>query len=381
MAPGLQLRFLPANEGDAIWVRWGDDLQFQMLVDAGRDGAGKRLRTRLEELPEPERHFELFVVTHVDADHIGGVLTALVDQEPLDGLTFGDFWFNGWAHLNGDIPDLEHMGGAQGVELTNWLASTSTPWNAAFDHAAVVAEHAPDPIELADGMMVTVVGPPRERFTALKPEWAKNVNDAIAKGRLPPPTPPPPGLEAMGRKRPTKPELETAAQLEALADTTFISDDKAANGSSICVMLEWGGRRVLLTGDAHPGDVVAGLASLEPSPRTFDVVKLPHHGSKNNTSDEMLDALDCATWVISTNGGIHYHPDAEAIARVVRARRTPRPELVFNEPSEFNEWWDDDTWKTRFDYHATTGTAEDGATITLDTLDGWRESYEAAHRR
>ena len=28
------------------------------------------LRTRLEALPEDERHFELLVVTHIDADHI-----------------------------------------------------------------------------------------------------------------------------------------------------------------------------------------------------------------------------------------------------------------------------------------------------------------------
>ena len=87
----LEATFLPAREGDAIWIRWGDG--HQMLIDMGRAETGRGLIDRLRALPVDARSFELLVITHVDRDHIEGVLTVLVDNgfrafiapsEPLD---------------------------------------------------------------------------------------------------------------------------------------------------------------------------------------------------------------------------------------------------------------------------------------------------------
>jgi glyoxylase-like metal-dependent hydrolase (beta-lactamase superfamily II) len=81
----LSVRFLPARQGDAIWVTWGDG--HQLMIDMGTEQVGKQLAARLAALPEEERRFELLVVTHVDADHIGGVLTCVADtDDPIPGL-------------------------------------------------------------------------------------------------------------------------------------------------------------------------------------------------------------------------------------------------------------------------------------------------------
>ena len=53
-------------------------------------------------------------MTHVDADHIDGVLELLRDEEL--GTTCGDVWFNGWRHLP-DTP-LESLGPVEGELLT-----------------------------------------------------------------------------------------------------------------------------------------------------------------------------------------------------------------------------------------------------------------------
>ena len=45
------------------------------------------LRARIAGLPAGERRFELLVVSHIDNDHIGGVLPMLEDEEL--GLEFG----------------------------------------------------------------------------------------------------------------------------------------------------------------------------------------------------------------------------------------------------------------------------------------------------
>ncbi len=345
----LELRFLPAREGDAIWVRWGDGLDHQLIIDMGKESTGNAIRGRLEALETKDRHFELLVVTHIDGDHIGGVLTALADAPPLDELTFGDIWFNGWAHLHGkSVPrpgegtGLEPMGAAQGERLTSWL---NVPWNEAFGRGPIRREDPLRTVKLSDELTLTVLGPTTERLEQLQDTWEEEVHLAIERGTL---TEVSPGLEAMGRRRPDKPELPTKGDLHVLADEVSRPDPSLSNGTSITLLLEWRKRRVLLTGDAWAADVVDGLARLgEPAPVPIDVFKLPHHGSEGNVSNALVAAVACPAWVFSTDGSRHYHPDAAAVARVVRHPMDPRPRLLFNVPSDFNEWWSDRDWKDR----------------------------------
>lgn len=363
----LELRFLPASEGDAIWVRWGDDLDHQLLVDMGKEKTGKAIRARFESLPKAKRHFELLVVTHVDGDHIGGVLTGLADAQPLAGLAFDDIWFNGWAHLHektvpkpGHGTGLEPMGGAQGERLTSWLKG---PWNEAFGRGPARREDPLRTVELSDELELTILGPTTDRLEQLQDKWHDEVQAALEKGTLDEVSP---GLEAMGRPKPVRPELTSKADLFALADEVPDLDTSPSNGTSITLLLEWRKRRVLLTGDAFGADVVDGLARLGgPAPVPIDVFKLPHHGSDGNVSSALVAAVACPRWVFSTNGSRHYHPDAAAVARVIRRPMDPRPTLLFNVPSEFNEWWSDPAWKRTFGYATETGTAEDGLTLAL----------------
>ena len=363
----LELRFLPASEGDAVWIRWGDDLSHQLLVDMGKARTGKAIRARLERLADTDRPFELLVVTHIDGDHIGGVLSGLVEAPPLPGLTFKDIWFNGWPHLHGkrvrrpgESSGLEPMGAAQGELLSDWLTG---PWNEAFGRGPVAREDPLKTIDLVDQLRLTVLGPTTTRLQNLQGTWATEVELAIEQGRLPASS----GLESMGRQKPVRPDLVTKPDLNVLADEISKSDPSPSNGTSITLLLEWRGRRVLLTGDAFASDVVDGLGLLgEPGPVPIDVFKLPHHGSDGNVSDALVQAVTCRDWVFSTDGGVHYHPDAAAVARVVRKAGEPRPRLLFNVPSEFNGWWTDPAWTSTFDYTTVTGADDEGVAITLE---------------
>jgi hypothetical protein len=44
----------------------------------------------------------------------------------------------------------------------------------------------------------------------------------------------------------------------------------------------------------------------------FDFVDMPHHGSKENQPEELLNAVRADHIVVSTNGHVHGHPDLEA---------------------------------------------------------------------
>jgi hypothetical protein len=358
----VELTFLDARQGDAIWVRWGEGRQ--LLVDMGTSGTGRALADRFRALPEDQRAFELLVVTHVDTDHIGGVLTGLVDPAEPVPVTFADVWFNGWEHLNGLVPadersPLEPMGGVQGELLTTWLRDHA--WNDAFGRAAAVRSETTLPhVELPEGLTVTVLAPVQQRLTELVPEWQLAVAAALEKGTL---TDVSPGLEPMGPS--TAPTLESALDLALLSEDPFKVDGSKANAASIAIVLEHDGKRALLTGDATASELLGGLALLGAGDRVpLDLVKLPHHGSRNNVSRALVQAVDCPLWVFSSDGTTFRHPDAVAVSRVV-GDSGPEPHLVFNVPSTFNQWWERPEWQELFGYSTTYGVEDDGVTVVL----------------
>ncbi len=115
----------------------------------------------------------------------------------------------------------------------------------------------------------------------------------------------------------------------------FVEDDRAANGSSISFIIEYGDYKLLFLADAHPSIIVKNLEKYyqeEELPIKFDLIKVSHHGSKNNTNDELLKYIDSENFIFSTNGHGHNHPDKETIARIICRETEFIRNLYFNYP-------------------------------------------------
>ena len=96
--PVFTVEMLAGGNGDALWIEYGDpDRPFRIMVDGGTEPTRTTLAARFGALPEDQRHVELLIVTHIDGDHIGGILDFLEKQ--MVPVTFGDVWFNGYRHL------------------------------------------------------------------------------------------------------------------------------------------------------------------------------------------------------------------------------------------------------------------------------------------
>ena len=71
----FRIKLLPALHGDCIWIEYGEEGSIsRVLIDGGPVGAHAALRAELGRLPAEKRTFELLVVTHIDADHIDGIV-------------------------------------------------------------------------------------------------------------------------------------------------------------------------------------------------------------------------------------------------------------------------------------------------------------------
>ncbi len=364
----FELTLLPARQGDAIWIRWGDeDAPHQIMIDMGTEEIGKRVRKEILALPEEQRKLDLMVVTHVDRDHIGGVLTCLAEADPIPGFELKDVWFNGFQHLSGGSVEtrLEPMGPAQGERLSSWLRKQV--WNKEFGGGPVrrVPGAELPKVTMHDGLTLTILGPTPDRLTDFIDTWKEEVEEALRKGNL---TEVSPGLESMGPKVP--PILEEEEDLEILAETDNSEDRSEANGSSIALLLEYKGRKIILSGDAFASDLVDAIETLSGDTRMhIDAFKLPHHGSKKNVFRSLVECVDCDRWVFSTDGTQFRHPDPVALARVITYSKVRTPCVSFNVPSKFNGWWDNDDWRDMYDYETEYGTKEHGLTLQFDLDD------------
>lgn len=103
----------------------------------------------------------------------------------------------------------------------------------------------------------------------------------------------------------------------------------AKNNDSLVVRLKYGDRTILLPGDAEKQVEYEMLAENDPAFLHADVLKVAHHGSKNSTMPELLNAVAPQVSIISA-GEVNPcgHPSPELLqrleesgTRVYRSRR------------------------------------------------------------
>ena len=91
---------------------------------------------------------------------------------------------------------------------------------------------------------------------------------------------------------------------------------------------------------------------------------ISHKGSARNLSNELLAAIECHTFLVSTNGSRFRHPDRETIARIL-VNGGPGLRLCFNYRSEWNEIWDDEKLQAQYGYEAIYPEADPGLLVDL----------------
>jgi beta-lactamase superfamily II metal-dependent hydrolase len=304
----MRLEFLNAHHGDCFLVRWGE--AHAMLVDGGPgptyDESLKAYLLAMRPDPSKQAVLEIVCITHIDDDHIVGVQRLLtdLDRARLDiqpaGIKVDRVWFNSVEELvesraaglyhevealgTGSMPQAVAAGVAQGRDVRNRVEALGLTGNQPFQGALLRGAKC----DVA-GLRVRVVAPDDAALDKLTRKWRK------AKARA-------------------DPGVIAAAYI----------DRKVPNLSSTVLLLEHNQRTALLTGDARGDHIVKGLEALglldESHPMHVNLLKLPHHGSRNNVEREFFERIHADHYVISADGVRHHHPSEETLSWLVESR-------------------------------------------------------------
>ncbi|MGL4476119.1 MAG: ComEC/Rec2 family competence protein [Shewanella sp.] len=309
------LHFLPAGQGDCFLIQFQDDNfdYHNILIDGGNRTTldFKKQKNQLLKIIDNGKkgRFDLVVVTHSDDDHIKGILKLVADEEIEKFVD--QYWFNSEKSISNlfgndfkntqkypivnDIKGAVNSSRQQDNDLYSIL-ECSPKWNKEIITDQMIAD--------VSGVKITVLSPSLTKLNALNNYWPTK---SLKKGAV---------------KSSSKNGFDYDLSIQELRKCliNFEQDNSHVNGASIAFLIEFHEFKWLFLSDSHPDVIVDNLNKLvvDNCKIKIDIVKLPHHGSKKNTNDALLNLIDCQNFVISANANkSHYHPNKETLVRVI----------------------------------------------------------------
>jgi hypothetical protein len=325
----MRLNIIQAEFGDCFILQYGSTANPRyILIDGGPDKIFKNhLQAELTKISEQGGKIDIAVLSHVDNDHLIGILDLLAEMEKQDAnnlprtIKIDAIWHNTFDKTIGEGNDIANRvnavvatagaaaratmlstndvltGIAEGSKLRSLAEKLEIPINSGFQNKLISLDTS-SPTSTAQlessNLRITIVGPTKANLDKLREEW-----------------------------------LDWLAENESLAGTQdpytmAMVDRSIPNLSSIMMLAEAEGKRMLLTGDGRGDHLIEGLKQaglLDGSGKTHvDVLKLPHHGSDKNITKGFLESITADTYVISANGR-YGNPDTSTLIWIVETAR------------------------------------------------------------
>lgn len=328
----------PASGGDCLLITL-EEIDYRILIDGGfKETFRNFLAARLKSLAAAGKRIDLLVVTHVDNDHIMGIIELFRELAAQKiHIEIGQIWYNSYRHLflgkkrsltieqemriADEVEKMkpkckeDHIGKdigyTQGETLAELLSGTyERVWNCIFKGKAVHYRGMNTMVELKSPYLsALVLNPGETELHALENKW----NLFRRKKYLP--------IE----------NGESIKYEESFERFLTYTDSSVTNISSIAFLLKYTDKagkdyQFLFLGDALAELCLKRLENWENI--HFDCLKLPHHGSQNNISRDIINSLHADYILFSTDGQRYGHPDWEVVSAVADSEKCNT--MVFN---------------------------------------------------
>ena len=294
----VRIEVLKASYGDCIFITIKDDDSqvFTIMMDGGlqsayqvRDKKGRLvdgcLKQKLDQMRNGGLSIDLLIITHVDKDHIGGILSWFKHDFPT-----ADFVKEIWINDDVEVAEANNLDNstAQAASLIEILKER----NIKYVNQLVVGRQF-----CFDWGRIYVLAPKDAHHNAIAKEIGKELNNNADE------------------------DYQKSIKAYLLELEKWVMDDVTAeNDASIAILLQANdGDNYLFLGDANIRTVMDCISKSSEigKPMKCRMVKLSHHGSRNNFMPEFLDLVKSDGYIFSTDGSLYHHPHKEVLAQLI----------------------------------------------------------------
>lgn len=349
-----------AGIGDCNVIRLlkDDGIQYAIMVDCGK--YTQSIKNYVCDVLH--NHIDLLIATHIDGDHISGLITMLSDHE---GLTVDNIWYNSYRRTNVeacvelneqqlrileqikkvlptefDAINYREISAPQGKTLAKTILE-----NDALNHVwrmDYITDQTADVDLPNDFGKIVLLGPPQETLLTIEDKfkdafdkyfmqaWNESIKCGEELQEL---------LVRLVDTLPARIKVKSiGAMEESVHDAAFVrnkakdedADDSDTNYSSIAFMLECNGHRIAMLGDAFASTIEKIIERKyrdRVKPIACDAIKVSHHGSNGNNSKTLYKLLSSHYFFIPGGKGSDY-PTWGTFGRIVESNRDEQTKLV-----------------------------------------------------
>lgn len=307
---------LPANEGDFIWICYGENEVYNhILIDGGTKECGEEYASIIKIIDERKEKIEALVLTHVDYDHIQGAIEGICrTSDDLLKRTVKKIYFNTCRGIRRNLKETgEFLEGSDcvedqicvnqnykqysvgdGIKFLDLLSEKGLK-DRLVDYV-VYGEQA----VLPNDAIIRFISPGEKELIKFANHWEKyeRENEYVQYAS---------NLDMVKEN------------LADLMNENLVSDQSINNASSIAFIFEYQSIKLAFLGDARPSVCLQGIKKINDADHLeVDLLKLSHHGSRSNTSDPLLKTIKTNNYLLSTNGHHKKVPNKVVLSHLLK---------------------------------------------------------------
>jgi beta-lactamase superfamily II metal-dependent hydrolase len=316
---GIEFEFLKAGKGDCILISTdrGTGKEKNIVIDGGVSKTYKRttsktgtLKSRISK--KVLSNLDLVVLTHIDDDHICGLIQLLKDNTHVGKIK--ELWFN-----SSDYMKVNSSNNEKGYGQSNYFKELIESQPHIKYRSDIFMENQKLYADWGKDIEIILLSPYKKQLDELDIAQKKWEKERIAKGKE---------ISIPCRD-------ESSTEKSSMSNEEYKVGETEKNASSIAFILRYKNEKnFLFLADADVTVINNSLKELDKELLNFEFVKLSHHGSfKNNINEEFLQLIKTDTYIILTDGKHkgYKHPHKETIQLILDTKpKEQEIEFIFN---------------------------------------------------
>ncbi len=264
MTGNIELTTLTDSNADSFLLKvLGTSGHRHILIDGGLKGDGRRALRLIEKIFKQGSKIDLIVLTHVDQDHVNGLLS-LFESDSVNSESIGKVIFN-VPHSEAEKKVIKEKSTQCGYQQGNTLLGLIISKG-----IELVQVHQGFNLKVDENVYIDILAPTKEALEINHENWREtNIGH----------------------------DEEEEYDKSLLLNKKYKEDDKPQNLSSIVCLITCDEQKMLFCGDSVPSQILS--SELEVTP--VALFKVPHHGSKYNISKELLEKFPSSKYLIPGN--------------------------------------------------------------------------------